>query len=73
MTEDIHSCNYYCQRPACVLAQRDELRDKFFNPSNLHANDCAIWAASDAAACDCKGNSGPLKFRFPLPPKGEPT
>jgi hypothetical protein len=25
---DIHSCSYYCIRPACVLAQRDELRDK---------------------------------------------
>ena len=25
---DIHSCSYYCTRPACVLAQRDELRDK---------------------------------------------
>lgn len=24
---DIHSCSYYCTRPACVLAQRDELRD----------------------------------------------
>ena len=24
---DIHSCSYYCSRPACVLAQRDELRD----------------------------------------------
>lgn len=27
MTEDIHSCSYFCTRPACVLAQRDELRD----------------------------------------------
>jgi len=26
---DIHSCSYYCTRPACVLAQRDELRDRF--------------------------------------------
>jgi hypothetical protein len=25
---DIHSCSYYCTRPACVLAQRDELRDR---------------------------------------------
>jgi hypothetical protein len=27
---DIHSCSYYCSRPECVLAQRDELRDKLF-------------------------------------------
>lgn len=26
---DIHSCSYYCERPACIKAQRDELRDKF--------------------------------------------
>jgi hypothetical protein len=26
--DDIHSCSYYCTRPACVLAQRNELRDK---------------------------------------------
>jgi hypothetical protein len=28
---DIHSCSYFCTRPACVLAQRDELRDKMTN------------------------------------------
>jgi hypothetical protein len=27
---DIHSCGYYCDRPACIVRQRDELRDKFF-------------------------------------------
>ena len=26
---DIHSCGYYCDRPLCIKAQRDELRDKF--------------------------------------------
>ena len=25
---DIHSCSYYCDRPQCIKAQRDELRDK---------------------------------------------
>lgn len=25
----IHTCSYYCTRPGCVLAQRDELRDKW--------------------------------------------
>ena len=23
---DIHSCSYFCTRPGCVLAQRDEMR-----------------------------------------------
>ena len=25
---DIHSCSYFCQRPECIKAQRDELREK---------------------------------------------
>ena len=28
---DIHSCGYYCDRHACIVAQRDELRDKLFS------------------------------------------
>ena len=27
---DIHSCGYYCDRPFCIKAQRDELRDRVF-------------------------------------------
>lgn len=30
MTDHIHSCGYHCIVPACVLAQRDELRDRLF-------------------------------------------
>jgi hypothetical protein len=25
---DIHSCGYYCDRHACIVVQRNELRDK---------------------------------------------
>ena len=25
--DDIHSCSYFCDRPACVKAQRDKLRE----------------------------------------------
>jgi len=28
---DIHSCGYYCNRPTCIEAQRNELRDKLFS------------------------------------------
>lgn len=28
MTDDIHSCSYYCDRPECIKAQRDELRER---------------------------------------------
>jgi hypothetical protein len=27
--EDIHSCGYHCQIPACIKAQRDELVRKY--------------------------------------------
>jgi hypothetical protein len=25
MSEDIHSCSYYCMKPACILGQRNAL------------------------------------------------
>jgi hypothetical protein len=28
---DIHSCGYYCDRHACIVVQRNELRDKLFS------------------------------------------
>ena len=29
---DIHSCSYYCERPECIKAQRDELRSRLAQP-----------------------------------------
>ena len=29
---DIHSCSYHCDRPECIKAQRDELRDRLAQP-----------------------------------------
>ncbi len=29
MSEEIHSCSWFCDRPECVRAQRDSLRDRF--------------------------------------------
>ena len=26
--DDIHSCSYFCELPACIKQQRDEFRDK---------------------------------------------
>lgn len=28
----IHSCSYYCDRPECIKAQRDELRSRLAQP-----------------------------------------
>ena len=30
MTDEIHSCSYYCQNLECIKKQRDELRDQLF-------------------------------------------
>jgi hypothetical protein len=50
---DIHSCGYYCDRHACIVAQRDELRDKLFeiripvrniqNSDNQAAESAQAW------------------------------
>lgn len=53
MTEDIHSCGYHCDKPACVKAQRDELRDKYFrqferpNPLYTHGWNAALDEAAN--------------------------
>lgn len=55
---DIHSCSYYCDRPDCVKAQRDELREEVMllrgDPGNRYAHrmaielECALLAPEQA-------------------------
>ena len=51
--EGIHSCSYHCDKPACVKAQRDELRDKYFrqferpNPLYTHGWNAALDEAAN--------------------------
>ena len=40
MTTD-HTCNYHCMRPECILAQRDELRDR------LAKQKVRLWVLKD--------------------------
>ena len=37
MTDEIHSCNLHCERPACIKAQRDDLRQRYFDLCDLQA------------------------------------
>jgi len=47
----IHTCSYYCNRPECVRAQRDELRQKLEQAeqivpsdySNSHQQEPVAW------------------------------
>jgi hypothetical protein len=44
MTNDdhnLHSCNYWCMRPECILAQRNELRDRLAKQKPM------LWANKD--------------------------
>jgi hypothetical protein len=46
----IHSCSYYCDRPECIKAQRDALRDRLAQPTDLQkANQELLEALSDIA------------------------
>ncbi|MFN8776142.1 MAG: hypothetical protein ACK5XV_05175 [Flavobacteriales bacterium] len=47
--KDIHSCSYYCNRPECVLAQRNELRDKLAQQSEPEPEPVA-WMESPHGA-----------------------
>ena len=40
----IHTCSYYCDRPECIRAQRDELRQK------LEQAEDAVAAEREACA-----------------------
>jgi hypothetical protein len=35
----IHTCSYYCERPDCIRAQRDELRQKIEQAESLDKQD----------------------------------
>ena len=45
---DIHSCGYYCDRHACVLRQRDEMRDKMFE--EIRMSERSIQTSDSQAA-----------------------
>lgn len=40
---DLHTCSPYCTLPACVLAQRDALRDRLAKVEDLVAS-AKVWA-----------------------------
>jgi hypothetical protein len=33
----LHTCSYYCDRPECIKAQRDELRDRAHAAQEVYA------------------------------------
>lgn len=49
---DIHSCSYFCTRPACVLVQRDELRAKLEKQAEPVVCERDLLAETQAALRD---------------------
>jgi hypothetical protein len=37
MTDEIHTCSLFCDRPECIKSQRDDLRQKYFDLCDLQA------------------------------------
>ena len=62
--EQVHTCSYYCDRPGCLKAQRDELRDR------LEGLDAAKGGEDDfVMLChdgqSCKKLYGPTEYSTP--------
>jgi hypothetical protein len=52
MSDGIHTCSLYCTRPACVLAQRNEMRDAA-PPDHREAMQQALdWLQAEQRAGD---------------------
>ena len=41
---DVHSCSYYCDRPECIKAQRDELRERLVSMTDREIMQQALEA-----------------------------
>jgi hypothetical protein len=44
--DEVHSCSYYCQIPACIKAQRDAMRDKYVVDDSLGKHYDMGWNAA---------------------------
>ena len=51
--KDLHTCSYYCDRPECIKAQRDELRAKYAKLADVHA--LALSQNHNAASMSASG------------------
>jgi hypothetical protein len=50
---DIHSCGYYCDRHACIVAQRNELRDKLLAKKWVGLTDDEYEAMAELYVTNC--------------------
>jgi len=48
----IHTCSYFCERPECIRAQRDELRQKLEQLIQAEREACAVLCETECAQND---------------------
>jgi hypothetical protein len=51
----LHTCSYYCERPGCIRAQRDELRQKLEQAVAAEREACAKLVEADGLARGADG------------------
>ena len=78
MTE-VHSCSYYCDRPECIKAQRDELRDRLGSMTDreimqqaLEALQSSVPPTYDGFLSHCKAMNH-IRIRLAQPEQGGKT
>ena len=59
---NLHTCNYYCMRPECILVQRNELRDR------LAKQKPRIWVYRDNPGLTTDREPNNAKLWEPLGP-----
>jgi hypothetical protein len=60
-TEGIHSCSYQCENPACIKAQRDELRAKYFTNYDAQYSAAQYAVGWNAALDEAAARIGEIK------------
>lgn len=70
---DIHSCGYYCDRHACIVAQRNELRDKLFGERWVKTYSGGKPNYTEPIEPEPMIDGWPLYSGLPQPKKDEPV
>ena len=59
-TTEVHSCSYFCDRPGCIKAQRDELRATKALPAGVERDaEFEVWEGEGDSTTMAAGCSGP--------------
>jgi len=61
----IHTCSYYCERPECIKAQRDELRQKL---EQAEKQEPVAWRFQSAVGGWAYGKEPPIGSKYAVEP-----